>query len=121
LGVLSLTVPSWFRKPKARALLKVPKTQLQGPDALVFRQHQVALVKSEQGTLALHLRCPHLGCTVSATSNGWVCPCHGSRFDVVGNRTQGPTNQGLTRLAVAESTDYLEVTLPSGEGGLHGT
>lgn len=38
--------------------------------------------------------CTHLGCIPTkvdaAGLNGWICPCHGSKFDVTGRVTKGP-------------------------------
>ncbi|MEM8750747.1 MAG: ubiquinol-cytochrome c reductase iron-sulfur subunit [Pseudomonadota bacterium] len=51
--------------------------------------------------------CTHLGCipTKVETSglDGWICPCHGSKFDVTGRVTKGPapTNLPLPPFAFA--------------------
>src|SRR5438105_2279306 len=42
-------------------------------------------------------RCTHVGCPAAATSSGFGCPCHGSQFDVNGNRTSGPAIRPLDR------------------------
>lgn len=37
-------------------------------------------------------RCPHMGCKLryDASSNLWVCPCHGSQFDNIGHLLNAP-------------------------------
>ncbi len=39
--------------------------------------------------------CPHLGCAVrrAPQGNGYLCPCHGSRFDEAGRRKEVPGKQ----------------------------
>jgi cytochrome b6-f complex iron-sulfur subunit len=45
-----------------------------------------------------------LGCGLESDSNGFACPCHGSRFDADGKVTHGPANKPLQSLRV-EVTD----------------
>jgi glycine/D-amino acid oxidase-like deaminating enzyme len=47
--------------------------------------------------------CPHLGCIVhwNASERTFDCPCHGSRFDALGQVINGPANRALTRLEEA--------------------
>jgi Rieske Fe-S protein len=59
---------------------------------------KVAVYRDEQGKLhEFSAVCPHLGCIVqwSAEEKTWDCPCHGSRFDKLGNVTNGPANKNL--------------------------
>ncbi|HVA42169.1 MAG TPA: Rieske 2Fe-2S domain-containing protein [Acidimicrobiales bacterium] len=67
------------------------------------------VVQPSKGTfLAFDAVCPHAGCTVeySASSRGFICPCHGSQFDgQTGDVLNGPASSGLTRIAVAEGSD----------------
>ncbi|HOU54001.1 MAG TPA: Rieske (2Fe-2S) protein [Myxococcota bacterium] len=60
----------------------------------------VLLRSTAEGPRAWSLRCPHLGCTVIRTADGFRCPCHGSRFDDQGNRLEGPAPEGLAPLPV---------------------
>jgi cytochrome b6-f complex iron-sulfur subunit len=39
---------------------------------------------------AISMVCQHLGCTVAASATGYDCPCHGSKYDEMGNVTHGP-------------------------------
>ena len=52
------------------------------------------------GVIALHQRCPHLGCRVPfCQSSQWFeCPCHGAKFDRVGEYRSGPSPRGMTIL-----------------------
>jgi glycine/D-amino acid oxidase-like deaminating enzyme/nitrite reductase/ring-hydroxylating ferredoxin subunit len=60
---------------------------------------KVAIYRDEQGVL--HERsaiCPHLGCVVqwNPGTSTWDCPCHGSRFDKLGEVINGPANRSLS-------------------------
>ena len=61
---------------------------------------QAIVIHNEQGYSALSLVCPHLGCTVNQTSDGFACPCHGSRFMTDGSLRNGPASHPLAKLRV---------------------
>jgi cytochrome b6-f complex iron-sulfur subunit len=54
------------------------------------------------GLMAVFQRCVHLGCRVPwcATSIGFECPCHGSRYNSVGEYFGGPAPRNLDRFIV---------------------
>jgi cytochrome b6-f complex iron-sulfur subunit len=54
------------------------------------------------GYMALYQRCVHLGCRVPwcATAQWWECPCHGSKYNQVGEYKEGPAPRGLDRFAI---------------------
>jgi cytochrome b6-f complex iron-sulfur subunit len=56
------------------------------------------IIHNDQGFKALSLVCPHLGCTVNVTDEGFACPCHGSRFLADGSLRNGPASHPLTSL-----------------------
>ena len=51
------------------------------------------------GVVALFQTCPHLGCRVPecATSQWFECPCHGSKYNQVGEKKGGPAPRGMDR------------------------
>jgi len=63
------------------------------------------LIHSKQGFSAISLVCTHLGCTVDKSSDGFACPCHGSRFDVEGKVTNGPATKQLRSLRIEITED----------------
>jgi cytochrome b6-f complex iron-sulfur subunit len=64
---------------------------------------QAVLLHPASGFVALSTTCPHLGCTIEATAEGFVCPCHNSRFDQQGKLLQGPATRSLTVLRVEQT------------------
>ena len=66
---------------------------------------KVAAYRDERGTLhECSAVCPHLGCIVGWNPNEktWDCPCHGSRFDKLGNVFSGPANTDLAAVEVVK-------------------
>jgi cytochrome b6-f complex iron-sulfur subunit len=59
----------------------------------------------EAGFVALYQKCVHLGCRVPwCQSSQWFeCPCHGSKYNKVGEKTGGPAPRGLDRFALEVS------------------
>jgi len=57
----------------------------------------VFVLRDDKGMRALSATCTHLGCTVraDAQTGGFVCPCHGSRYDAEGNVVGGPAPRAL--------------------------
>jgi cytochrome b6-f complex iron-sulfur subunit len=80
--------------PEARAYV-VP-----APDAL-SEQYEGRNVEAG-GLMAIFQRCVHLGCRVPwcATSIGFECPCHGSRYNSIGEYFAGPAPRNLDRFVV---------------------
>lgn len=67
--------------------------------------HNVRVIVTQQGIAALSLICTHLGCIVSESSEGYACPCHGSKFDETGKVTGGPAPSPLRWLEVSQAAD----------------
>jgi Rieske Fe-S protein len=62
---------------------------------------KVAVYRDEKGKM--HERsavCPHLGCIVqwNPAEGSWDCPCHGSRFNKMGDAINGPANSPLAKV-----------------------
>lgn len=103
-----LTPPSLSRR---QVVARAPRADVPVEGALVFFQERVALMREGDSVYALDLVCTHLGCTVTVTSSGLSCPCHGSRFDRQGRVLKGPADRTLRRLKVEERDGIIEVVV----------
>ena len=62
----------------------------------------IIIRKSDTEFTVLSSTCTHQGCTVNdpnMSSKSISCPCHGSRFNLVGGVINGPASSGLTSFA----------------------
>jgi len=76
-----------------------PGTRLLIPEAQAF------LIRTSGGFKALSIVCPHLGCLVKPTLDGFVCPCHTSSFDLQGALKVGPATSALRILRLEQTPD----------------
>ena len=98
----------------SREAIAVPAADVPADGALVLPRKRCAVVRDGDTILALDLLCPHLGCTVNATAEGFACPCHGSRFKSDGQVVAGPATRDMTRLAVEERLGILSISREEG-------
>ena len=63
------------------------------------------------GFLALSRKCTHLGCTVPwvVEENKFICPCHGSSFDITGSVISPPAPRALDMYSVIIENDIVKV------------
>jgi cytochrome b6-f complex iron-sulfur subunit len=69
------------------------------------------LTGMEAGVIALYQKCVHLGCRVPscATSKWFECGCHGSQYNMAGEKKAGPAPRGLDRFAMEVNGGALTV------------
>lgn len=64
------------------------------------------LARDQDGFYALSATCTHLGCTINKKEAGqFLCPCHGSQFDLSGRVLHGPAVNPLPNFEVSLSED----------------
>jgi cytochrome b6-f complex iron-sulfur subunit len=68
-----------------------------------------------QGFVALYQKCPHLGCRVPwcQTSQWFECPCHGSKYNRVGEKRGGPAPRGMDRFPLEVNGNSIVVDTDS--------
>jgi cytochrome b6-f complex iron-sulfur subunit len=71
----------------------------------VLPERNVRIVSTASGVAAVSMVCTHLGCIVSEAEKGFICACHGSRFDESGGVLGGPAPRGLRWLEVSRAAD----------------
>ena len=103
----------WFFWPTKTgafgSVLTVPSEEVPGGMGEPYRSvaGKFFLAHTQEGLLAMYWKCPHLGCTVPwvgppDSPNAYQCPCHGSMYNYVGERTGGPAPRPL---------DWMQVTV----------
>jgi cytochrome b6-f complex iron-sulfur subunit len=70
-----------------------------------------ALGVTLEGIMPLYQRCVHLGCRVPfcGSSKWFECPCHGSKYNGVGEYELGPAPRGMDRFHVTVEGDVVVV------------
>ncbi len=106
--LVSTKAPVYF--PEARAYLQpYPKEDVSKAKGIY--EDQIVANMEELGLLALYQKCPHLGCKVPwcQTSQWFECPCHGSKYDRVGEKRGGPAPRGMDHFAISGGTGPLVI------------
>jgi cytochrome b6-f complex iron-sulfur subunit len=67
-----------------------PASEIAVGSMAAFPAARVVVFHDTLGFFARSTVCPHLGCTVEPVSQGFQCPCHGSRFGPQGQLVNGP-------------------------------
>jgi cytochrome b6-f complex iron-sulfur subunit len=68
-------------------------------------EKNIYILRERQSIRALSGTCTHLGCVVQVDHQGFLCPCHGSRYDRDGNVLFGPAPHHLNWLKVSLAMD----------------
>jgi nitrite reductase/ring-hydroxylating ferredoxin subunit len=84
--------------------LDKPNTYRRGT-AIFIPEVKAWLIRDEDGLYAVSAICTHLGCNVSGEEDRFVCPCHGSEYDLSGRVLQGPATSSLPHFELRLSED----------------
>ena len=93
--------PAYFAQARAFVILIDPSQQR------FFQGEDTTGDGTPLNVRALYQRCPHLGCKPNpCIKNFWLeCPCHGSRYDRLGIKADGPqfgpAPRGMDRFSIA--------------------
>jgi cytochrome b6-f complex iron-sulfur subunit len=106
-------LPGNFYAPQARTyMVRYPNTNKAALDkAKKIYKPAVYNGMEQYGLVALYQRCVHLGCRVPfcPTSQWFECPCHGSKYNRVGEKKAGPAPRGLDRFALQVTDNVVKV------------
>jgi len=73
----------------------------------------LALERQDEHTLtAISAVCTHAGCTIALddATKSWLCPCHGSRYDLQGKVIDGPAERPLAKYTVLFDGTTITIT-----------
>jgi cytochrome b6-f complex iron-sulfur subunit len=104
LGTLQLPLPKVFHEPPS--IFKIGNTNDFPLDTYqLIAGRNVFVFRDRRGVRAMSAICTHLGCVVTQTNEGFLCPCHGSNFDNEGEVLSGPAPRALDWLKVDVAPD----------------
>ena len=85
-----------------------------------FPKAKFWLSNTDEGVTAIYKVCTHLGCLYNWNNQEakFICPCHGSQFDLDGSFLAGPAPRDLDRFVIeAIDPDTEEVIAKTDENG----
>lgn len=92
----------YYRATKTSGELVIPKTLLSSsePFLVSYQDDVIAISFNETNKNEVHyasnlLKCTHMGCRIEKAIDGYICPCHGARFNDEGHVTKGPALKNL--------------------------
>ncbi|MFQ6000220.1 MAG: ubiquinol-cytochrome c reductase iron-sulfur subunit [Anaerolineae bacterium] len=99
-GVLSVVaslrylIPNVTYGPPVTFKIGRPEEYPQGSKRFL-REARLFVIHEEGGFHAMSAVCTHIGCSLNSVDWGYICPCHGSKFDRVGKVLAGPAPKPL--------------------------
>ena len=85
-------------KVKKDNYITVPLSSLPYKGAYLIKDKHTGIIKDDNGIKVFSISCTHLGCVLNVENDKFICPCHGSIFDLSGNVLKGPALKPLKQL-----------------------
>jgi len=83
-------------------------------------QQSIWVIKKGEAITVFSAVCPHLGCSINTSANGFACPCHSSTWNIDGQKTGGPTPRPMDTLEHKIEDGVLKVKYQYFKQGLAG-
>lgn len=80
-------------------------------NCVLLDDDNVLIRTSETQFAAVNLICTHKGCTVELSGDKFICPCHGSEYNINGKVTGGPAKKDLKSYVTVYDPDKGTVTV----------
>lgn len=78
-----------------------------------YQGDTLGIIKLIDNTYAASLMtCTHQDCGIAHETGGYICPCHGARFNPLGQVIKGPAKINLTRFDTSTDRDFVYIHLP---------
>lgn len=120
----TVSVADWT---EAGALADIPDGKLIKRNIIVAQEagwgkfvadRAVWVVKKGEEVQVFTAVCPHLGCTIQANADKFLCACHNSQFDETGKMLSGPSPRGLDTLEYRVEDGKLKVRYQNFKQGI---
>ncbi len=78
---------------------------------VVNQKYPICVYKIADNYVAYWTECMHQGCEVEVQGNRFVCPCHGSTYDLEGKVTKGPAEKNLKSFKTTMDNENIYILL----------
>lgn len=79
---------------------------------LTYKENTFGVIELSKNNYAASLmNCTHRGCAIAHDEQGYVCPCHGARFDQQGRVKKGPAKQNLVTYITSSDENNVYIHL----------
>jgi len=121
LGEFVVLVIAFLKSRKTQAMIGNSRTKIltaggvddfEPNSVTAFQKGRFYLARlKDGGFLALSRQCTHLGCTVPwvEEEGTFTCPCHASKFDIVGDVLSSPAPRALDLFPVMIENNMVKV------------
>jgi len=107
MGMVKLLMPAVMPEASTRVKLGHPD-ELPVGSSKVLSGNNLFVFSEPDGIYGISAICPHLGCVVSTLPEGqFDCPCHGSRFNALGEVFSGPSPRGLDWIEIRQAPNGI--------------
>jgi Rieske Fe-S protein len=105
LGIARMPKPGVFPGQLSSLKIGLPGEYPVSSEPMRVLGQNLFVLHDGEGFSALAAICTHLGCIVAAGTDGFDCPCHGSKFAHDGRVVKGPAPSPLTWFEMSLAPD----------------
>lgn len=101
--------------PQQGSALSIPKSAIKNGQLLIAHpdeRYPISIAQLDDGNYtACLMQCTHQKCETAPDESGYICPCHGARYNKRGQVTKGPATENLKRFDVQDLGEELTLEL----------
>jgi cytochrome b6-f complex iron-sulfur subunit len=105
LGIARMPKPGVFPGQSSQVKIGMPGEYPIASEPVRVAGQNLFVIHDETGFGVISAICTHLGCVVAAKTEGFECPCHGSKFAKDGKVVRGPAPSALAWYELNQAAD----------------
>ena len=98
-------------KVKKDKVITIPVKSIPYDSVYLIKDKQIGILNRENGITVLSIACTHLGCILNVENDKFICPCHGSMFELNGSVIKGPALKPLKHIKYTIENNNIIINL----------